>query len=233
MIRQALGRGCRASMTFEEHKKKVSEILYEIQKLLLPQTPEEEVREFTHDLLVHAINLRDAMTEEQTIYRPYMPNPGDAYNTDLATIVAGEEPLGNVFFSVYPGLTTIRERPNWNQGDPGSPFVTIPIVKAEVKLEAAFVIIGIKPTPPTVPPRVPPKVNDGSDTAQLRQTSGGSRKVDKTSSADEIYDAAGAGEDDEHTYEELQKMEDIVQDPPRPQEPLRRMTGEVERPRWR
>jgi hypothetical protein len=133
MIRQAIGRA-----TLSAEKKEVKprrEIiindLYSLMGKLFPASPEAKVRAFVTKVVDKTISLRNAMSEEQSIYRCFLPDNGDTFDDSIFQVETGEKAKGNILLCMFPGLRRLNIGLDQKKG-----FVIV--VKAIVKLEGVF-----------------------------------------------------------------------------------------------
>src|SRR5271170_5732700 len=95
---------------------------------LLPFTPDEKLTTFARKIFDKAISLKDAMTQEQAIYRSSMAWSGNRFEERWQKVEEGESVHGMVLMCTHPSL----ERVNLQDG--GS---RVSVVKASVKLDDA------------------------------------------------------------------------------------------------
>ena len=158
MIRQALGRAVMSEANgVPEYKDWATKCLLRSLLCLLGPTREPDICDFIEQILPRAISLRVAMTEEQTIYRPFMCNPGDDFIETSGQLMEGQSPEGKVFLAIFPGLHTLSAKVEGSTST--LPCSKIPVVKVQVMLDSALLR---KPAP---------GANQIGDTSTKSQTS--------------------------------------------------------------
>lgn len=129
-IRQALGRAALQSQIHRPETLKRQETyklnLTHILSHLLPKSNPQDIEAAVSKWLEKAVALRNAMTEEQAIYRCFIPDTGEPYTEEVME-VADEEPAGCVLLCTFPGL----DRLIFKDGKK----VSVPVVKASVELQ--------------------------------------------------------------------------------------------------
>lgn len=124
-------------MKVDEIKAVCTQDLVNLQRALMPSTLEDQIQQFTDDLLSDAIALRNAMTSEQAIYRCYFVGVGTLFDRKIAQINPGERTEGTVLLCVFPGL--VRKHIGDIECKESKPTVRdIQVSKAVVKLNSAF-----------------------------------------------------------------------------------------------
>jgi len=133
MIRQSIGQATLIGQKEPSISRRTTliENLQILVSTLLPATSLDRIQTFITKTVDKTIALRNAMTEEQAVYRCFFCYRGERYEERLAQIASGEKPRGNVLFCMFPGLNrlTIRD-------DMTKEFLNV--VKASVKLEGVF-----------------------------------------------------------------------------------------------
>jgi hypothetical protein len=132
MVRQSLGK---ATLNAEKDSVEARKTAYIVQiinllQLLLPATSNEKLETFVIKIIHKSIALRDAMTEEQAVYRSFVLDRGDPLDESIAQVADGEELTGNVLMCTFPGLRRLTVQNQRKE------FVSV--VKATVKLEGVF-----------------------------------------------------------------------------------------------
>lgn len=130
LIRQAIGQAVLQSkerQTDTYRQWTVQNLLIVLQKLL-PETPVNRIEEFVEKVVDKAITLKDAMTEEQAVYRCFFVAYGTNFDESIIQIAHGEETNGKVLMCTFPGLGRLIIQ------DQKKMFITV--VKACAKLEA-------------------------------------------------------------------------------------------------
>jgi hypothetical protein len=113
----------------EARKEKVIQQLERAMKLLLPGKPD-DIHSIVTQIVDKAVTLANDMTEEQILFRCYMIHAGQQ-PTEAIVHVADSEQTGRVILCTFPGFG----RKVWEDGK----VQLIPVVKASVELESAFV----------------------------------------------------------------------------------------------
>lgn len=98
-----------------------------LMQLLLPNTPGEKIQNVAAKTIDKSISLRRAMTEEQAIYRCYLCDNGEEFDSDWMEVATGEAPMGKIAMCTFLGLRrfTLKNRKR----------EFIAVVKAMTKLE--------------------------------------------------------------------------------------------------
>jgi hypothetical protein len=129
-IRQALGRAALHSQILRPETLKRQETykinLTHILSHLLPKSNPQDIEAAVSKWIEKAIALRNAMTEEQAIYRCFIPDIGEPYTEEVME-VADEQPAGRVLLCSFPGLDRLILKDGKK--------VSVPVVKASVELE--------------------------------------------------------------------------------------------------
>lgn len=134
MVRQAIGRATLSRPKLEDLKTRRETVIQNLCSLLqelLPTSQVDRIRGFVEKIIDKAISLRNAMTQEQAIYRCYFPHTGDSFNEITAQVANGEKNTGNVLICTFPGLYRFTI-----QKEGKKQFIFV--VRAIVKLEGAF-----------------------------------------------------------------------------------------------
>jgi hypothetical protein len=139
-------------MKVEEIKAVCTQDLVTLQRALMPSTSEDQIQQFTDDLLSGAIALRNAMTSEQAIYRCYFVGVGTLFDRKIAQINPGERTEGTVLLCVFPGLVRKHIGDIECKESRPTPSIVrdIQVSKAVVKLDSAFPrkSVGVADPPP-------------------------------------------------------------------------------------
>lgn len=93
---------------------------------LLPRSNPEDIEAAVSKWIDKAVTLRNAMTEEQAIYRCFIPDTGDQFSDEVME-GAEENPAGQVLLCTFPGL----DRLILKDGEK----VSVAVVKASVELQ--------------------------------------------------------------------------------------------------
>jgi hypothetical protein len=146
MARQAFGRAALSSQKSKAAHLRLQliEKLANLQRALLPRTSDSDIRDFVTTIITKALTLKNAMTEEQAVYRCFLVNGGDVFKETIMQVAVGEEPAeaDNVLMCMFPGLRRLRLHEDQMK------FVFV--VKAIVKLESSFTV--------KIEPEVQPKM---------------------------------------------------------------------------
>lgn len=132
MVRQSLGKATLSAQKFTAEQCRSTSITQTIKflKLLLPATTEEKLEAFVTKIVNKSVALRNAMTEEQAVYRSFVLDRGYDFDESIAQVADGEEVTGNVLMCTFPGLRRLTVRNHRKE------FLSV--VKATVKLEGVF-----------------------------------------------------------------------------------------------
>lgn len=138
---QSLGKSAIASLNSvrDEMKANCLDTLVKLQRVVFPGTSEDDIKEFSLNILKKTIALRDAMTIEQAIYRCFFVERG-LFDPSHTEIQEGDPTDGEVFACMFPGLLRLH-RPGGTKtvGHNGPPeVIEVMVVKAFVKLDTAF-----------------------------------------------------------------------------------------------
>lgn len=135
MARQAFGRAALSSQKAKADALRLQliEKLAILIRALLPRTSDKDLKEFVTSIITKSVKLKNAMTEEQAVYRCYLVDSGDDFKEVLMQVAVGEEPAeaDHVLMCMFPGLRRLRLHEEEMR------FVIV--VKAIVKLESSFV----------------------------------------------------------------------------------------------
>lgn len=71
----------------------------------MPKCPEENIYKSVLKFVNKAITLKDSMTEEQAMYRPYWVQSGERFDSGVAEVTEGQN--GTVYFCLFPGLARL------------------------------------------------------------------------------------------------------------------------------
>ena len=129
-IRQALGRATlRIPTDFDKTKLRnhIVHICGTTLRVLLPATPDEKLLAFAEKVFDKAISLKNAMTQEQAIYRCFMADSGETFVEGWQKVAEGERVGGMVLMCTHPTLCRV------NLQNRALDYVSV--VKASVKLE--------------------------------------------------------------------------------------------------
>jgi hypothetical protein len=96
-------------------------------RILLPKTREDETENFAQRLVEKAVVLKDAMVNEQAIYRSVFFSSGAGFDAEWMKVAGGAEEKGKVKLTTFPGLR------RFNVADGRREFVSV--VKACTDLE--------------------------------------------------------------------------------------------------
>jgi hypothetical protein len=128
-IRQALGQATLRIPTDIDKTKLRNHIVHicgTTLRPLVPATPDEKLLAFAEKVFDKAISLKNAMTQEQAIYRCFMAVSGQTFQEAWQKVAEGERVGGMVLMCTHPTLCRV------NLQDGGG---YMSIVKASVKLE--------------------------------------------------------------------------------------------------
>lgn len=129
MVRQCIGRATLNSQKGEAEACRevlISNISY-ILRVLFPISSPEKVRAFATKVADKSISLRNAMTEEQAVYRCRFVNNEDSFDRSIAKAINDEKSMGTVMICLFPGLCRLRIGDNFKKE-----FITV--VHAIIKL---------------------------------------------------------------------------------------------------
>jgi hypothetical protein len=104
--RQAIGTaaGETSSGQFPGAREHTFQSLVTLLRIIVPKTPQKEIEVFVKQLVDRSIALKDAMVEEQAIYRCDFFNSGTAFDSEWMKVSAGAEEKGKVKLTTFPGL---------------------------------------------------------------------------------------------------------------------------------
>src|SRR5436190_20047638 len=98
MARQSIGLATLSAQKKDSdlRRQNIIESLRFLLSKLYPASPEKRILMFITKVVDKSISLRNAMTEEQAIYRCYFQDNGDIFERLTTQIASGEQESGNV-----------------------------------------------------------------------------------------------------------------------------------------
>ena len=111
MIRQAIALGVLESgkREFDTKKKKCIDALQDVLCQILPKTKNKDVNNPVIKFVESALTLKNAMTEEQAVYRCFMPHNGESVDEASFQMSDEERVSGAVLLCTFPGLSLINK----------------------------------------------------------------------------------------------------------------------------